>query len=93
MEDAVVVTQGYHLPRAVYTCRRAGIDAVGLALVDWENAAYAERMPGYQAREVLSTFKALWQVHVTKPDPHFLQDGSESPGEPGEVLDGEDLTP
>jgi vancomycin permeability regulator SanA len=71
VEDAVVITQGYHLPRAVYTCRQLGIDAVGLGLEDWENAGYAKRMPRYQSREVLSTFNALWELHVTRPDPHF----------------------
>jgi vancomycin permeability regulator SanA len=72
VDEAVVITQGYHLPRAVYTCRQLGIDAVGLGLADWENPGYAKRMPRYQGREVLSTFKALWELHVTRPDPHFL---------------------
>ena len=28
--SALVVTQGYHLPRSLYLARRAGIDAVGV---------------------------------------------------------------
>jgi vancomycin permeability regulator SanA len=31
------VTQAYHLPRALYLCRHQGIDAVGLAVADWEH--------------------------------------------------------
>jgi vancomycin permeability regulator SanA len=34
---AVLVTQAYHLPRALYLCRHQGIDAVGLAVADWEH--------------------------------------------------------
>ena len=30
MTGVVVVTQGYHLPRAVATCRALGLDAVGV---------------------------------------------------------------
>lgn len=31
---AVVITQNYHLPRAVYTCRQLGVNAVGLGTPD-----------------------------------------------------------
>jgi vancomycin permeability regulator SanA len=34
---AVLVTQAYHLPRALYLCRQQGIDAVGLAVADWQH--------------------------------------------------------
>jgi vancomycin permeability regulator SanA len=69
--QAVLVTQRYHLPRAVYTCLHLGIDATGLGTPDWE--VYPQRlMLTYSAREALATLNALWQVHVTRPAPTFL---------------------
>ena len=35
IEKAVLITQKYHLPRAVYTCNKLGIDSVGLGTPDW----------------------------------------------------------
>jgi vancomycin permeability regulator SanA len=32
VERAVVITQDYHLPRALFTCRHAGIDVVGVGV-------------------------------------------------------------
>jgi vancomycin permeability regulator SanA len=69
VRTAVVVTQDFHAPRAVATCRAAGIDAVG----------FAQRTDGYAAsdvrplktRERVATVKALWDgLSGTKP--HFL---------------------
>ena len=34
---AVLVTQDYHLPRALFTCQHLGIDVVGLAVPDWQH--------------------------------------------------------
>jgi vancomycin permeability regulator SanA len=36
LHRAVVITQRYHLPRAVYTCRQLGVKAVGLGTPDRE---------------------------------------------------------
>lgn len=69
-ESAVLVTQRYHLPRAVYTCRHLGIDAVGLGLPDWE--VYPRVMTKYSIREVLATLKALSELYLTHPLPRFL---------------------
>jgi vancomycin permeability regulator SanA len=69
VKDAVLVTQGYHEPRAVFTCQRLGIDAVGLG--GSELSAHRGDTIQYTAREVLSSVKASWQL-FTKPKPHFL---------------------
>jgi vancomycin permeability regulator SanA len=69
VKDAVVVTQGYHLPRAVFTCQRLGIDTVGLG--GSELSSYPSKTLSYTVREVLSSVKAVWQL-VAKPRPHFL---------------------
>ena len=68
---AVVITQNYHLPRAVYTCRQLGIEAVGLGTADRE--IYGVRgMSPYWLRETLANLKALWEIHITRPYPTFL---------------------
>jgi len=83
VRDAVVVTQGFHMPRALYLADAAGIDATGLTadLQDW----------GYQGRkssvrEVLSRVKAVADVTLDTPAmagpkiPIATSDGRESWG-------------
>ncbi len=79
VSEAVVVTQGYHLPRAVYTCRVLGIDAVGYGMPDWlyNRAQSTIRYSPYDQvrytmREALAIVKALVDLHVTHPLPTFL---------------------
>jgi vancomycin permeability regulator SanA len=71
VDDAVLITQRYHLPRAVYLCRALGIHAVGLATPDWERYHWRIMVP-YMVREALASIKALWEVHLTRPLPTFL---------------------
>jgi vancomycin permeability regulator SanA len=68
---AVLVSQRYHLPRAVYTCRQLGIESVGLGTPDWGDYSN-QMMAQYTAREWIASAVALWQLHVTKPPPAFL---------------------
>jgi vancomycin permeability regulator SanA len=71
VREAVLVTQRFHLPRAVYTCGQLGVDAVGLGTPDW--GVYADPlMASYTLREALATLNALWEVHVTRPTPTYL---------------------
>jgi vancomycin permeability regulator SanA len=71
VQSAIVVTQSYHLPRAVYTCRGVGIDAVGLGVPDWGTNPTGQ-MAHYQVREMLASVKAMWDVDLGHPDPRFL---------------------
>ncbi len=61
--SAIVVTQGYHEPRAVFTCRYVGIDTIGVN-------AQSEPGEGWSlyaiAREWLSTDKLFVQLLVNK---------------------------
>lgn len=77
--SAILVSQEFHLPRAVYICRQLGIDAVGLAVTDWLYEPNGRRPRGlsilesrYRVREILATVKALWELHITQPEPTFL---------------------
>ncbi|MHB1296863.1 MAG: SanA/YdcF family protein [Anaerolineae bacterium] len=65
VDGAVLVTQAYHLPRALLTANGLGIDAVG---VPADQRSY--RLVDYYAlREVPATLLACWQVYITRPEP------------------------
>jgi vancomycin permeability regulator SanA len=71
VEQAILITQRYHLPRAVYTCRQMGVEALGLGTPDW--GVYSEALlVQYSMREALATAQALWEVHISHPLPMFL---------------------
>lgn len=63
--DAILVTQAYHLDRALFTARAMGIDAVGVP-ADRREYVYLRR---YWWREVLATAVAWWQVKISQPVP------------------------
>jgi len=66
--SAVLVTQRFHLPRALYVANELGIDAVG---VPADRRTYRHRRT-YAMREVPACILAWVQVHVTRPRPRFL---------------------
>jgi vancomycin permeability regulator SanA len=68
VKSAVLVTQEFHLPRAVYLARRMGIDAVGLT-ADYHDDAQSRP---FHLREWLARTVAWVQVNVTHPRPRFL---------------------
>lgn len=65
---AVLVTQEYHLYRALYTARGLGIDAVGFAAAPGMGA---EEMQVNRRRELLSRMACLADVALRHP-PRFL---------------------
>ena len=71
IEQAVIVTQKFHLSRAVYLCNNLNVSAVGLGTPDWEAYPFRNVM-FYSLREKFSTLKALWEVHITRPQPTVL---------------------
>ncbi len=68
VKDAIVVTQGFHLARAVYTARQLGLDAWGCE-ADKRSYATAARST---VREWLARCKAVVELHLTQPKPRFL---------------------
>jgi vancomycin permeability regulator SanA len=62
---ALVVTQEFHVRRAVFLCREAGIDAAGVGSVAPDNDTR------YQVREVPAALKATFDV-VVDADPKYL---------------------
>lgn len=61
--EAVLVTQRYHLPRALYTCQSLGVDAVGY-VADRRPYVYA---PSYWLREVPALWLAWLERWVSRP--------------------------
>lgn len=68
VRDALVVTQGFHLDRAVYTARALGLEATGVP-ADLHVYQNADR---FAARDWLARCKALLQLHVLHAQPRFL---------------------
>jgi len=68
VDSAVVITQAYHLPRAVYTARALGINALG---VESDKHIYAGAAY-YELREIPGRLKAFVQLHLIHSKPRFL---------------------
>lgn len=71
VEEAVVLTQDFHVPRAVGLCRAAGIDTVGVGDNSIRERGFAT-VYGW-VREVPAAVAALGTV-LLRPDPTFLGD-------------------
>ena len=59
VEQAVVVTQRFHVARSLYLCDALGIDAVAV-VADRQN--YTARRIVWEAREYLALVRAVWDV-------------------------------
>lgn len=67
MDELIVVTQAYHLPRAVFLCENSGIDVVGVPV---EQSRYIRsRFLFWNVREVFASIIAWTEVLITKPLP------------------------
>jgi vancomycin permeability regulator SanA len=67
LDEAILVTQGFHLPRALYLCNHLGLDGVGVAS---DNRPYRKSSQAiWNLRELPATLTALWDVHITRPLP------------------------
>lgn len=71
VQQAVLVTQNFHLHRAAYICNQLGVDSIGLGTPDWETYR-SHTIFYYSFREFFSTLNALAEVHITRPKPTFL---------------------
>jgi vancomycin permeability regulator SanA len=67
VDRAVLVSQGFHIRRALALCAAAGIDAYGIGVDERHDATWYAG----GARELLAAGKAALDV-AARPDPHFL---------------------
>ena len=67
IQRAVLVTQSFHMPRALYTCNQIGLNAIGVPsdLRDY----HPDSRTFWNLREIPATLVALWEVHFTRPVP------------------------
>ena len=68
---AILVSQSFHVPRALYLCRAVGIDAVGVGDPNGLQEGPATEWIRDNLREVAASFNAVYQATV-QPDPEFL---------------------
>ncbi|MGC9360302.1 MAG: SanA/YdcF family protein [Anaerolineae bacterium] len=65
VEEAILVTQAFHLDRALYIADHLGIDAVGVP-ADKRSYLYIRQ---YRLREIAATWAAWWDLNVLRPLP------------------------
>jgi SanA protein len=67
LKDAILVTQNFHLPRALYVCNALGLASIG---VPADLRTYPNRSLFYwNLREAPATLVALWEVYISRPEP------------------------
>ena len=82
VKKMIVVTQSYHLPRALYIARRLGIEAYGVSATERDYGGQIYR----DGRELLARVKDVFTC-VFKPEPTYLGDVIPITG-PGSLTDG-----
>lgn len=67
LHNAILVTQKFHLPRALFLCDALGLDTAG---VQADQRIYRKSSMFYwNLREQIATIGAFWDVYVTHPIP------------------------
>jgi len=67
VDQAILVTQAFHMPRAIYLCNRLGVDALG---VESDLRTYPKSSLLYwNIREQFATAAAWWDVNIGHPVP------------------------
>ncbi len=72
VRDVIVVTQRFHVARAVYLARALGLNAVGV-VADQRTYAQKSRLKSAM-RETLARVKAVLDVHILRRRPTYLGD-------------------
>ena len=67
VDQAILVTQAFHMPRAIYICNLFGVASVGVQsdLRDFRKSSLLY----WNARELFATVSALWDVNIGHPLP------------------------
>jgi vancomycin permeability regulator SanA len=67
LRDVILVTQRFHLPRAIFTCNSLGVNAVGVTA---DSYYYRRRSQLFwNIREIPATAAAFWHINISKPTP------------------------
>jgi SanA protein len=65
VDNALLITQGYHLPRALYLCNTFGVASAGISAT---RQAYAGDID-YKIREILALYNSVLDVSLLHPEP------------------------
>lgn len=65
VESAILVTQEFHLPRALFTCRSLGVEVVGVAAD--QRSYHPVSLAWSENREFLANMRALADVIIRRP--------------------------
>ena len=67
VRSAILVTQSFHLPRALFLCNAFGLEANGVAA----NNIYFRKISRFfwNVRELFATTQAVWDVYLGRPLP------------------------
>lgn len=68
VDDAVLLTQDYHLPRALFSCAQAGVRSTGLGVSS--SSATPKQAMVWRLRELPASWKAWWDA-TTGRTPRF----------------------
>jgi SanA protein len=67
VSEAILVTQSFHLPRAIYECNKLGVDSDGVSA---DLRVYRiSSLLYWNTRELFATAAALWDVNISHPIP------------------------
>jgi vancomycin permeability regulator SanA len=67
VDQAILVTQAFHMPRVIYLCNHLGVDSIGVTS-DVQYYRKSTRLY-WNIRELSATLAALWDVHLSHPIP------------------------
>lgn len=65
IKRAIVITQRFHLGRALYLCNRLGMDAEGVTA----DLTTYDRLIFFTLRDIAASFEAWWDINILPPKP------------------------
>jgi len=68
LEDYIIVSQQFHLERAIYIAHVKGQNVIGYVAKDFKNTIWAKRM---EHRELLARAKAFLDLYILGKEPKF----------------------
>jgi SanA protein len=68
VQEALLVTQRYHMPRALFTCNEMGLKSVGV-IADQYTSQYYHSLPIWKLREYPASLDAMWNLFISHPLP------------------------
>ena len=64
IDKAILISQGYHLSRAIFTCSKLGVDSTGYSATKYDYAGETY----YKGREILAIHKAVLDIYLIHPE-------------------------